>query len=108
MYNEYDMDLALTEYMDKIQLDYDSFNEHLERSGYPNPDPRLNIQIDRGSKFYKVVVNKSVHSFVCKKAHDKWQVGDILKAASWKAPAKNFVRGNVLTQKYTSLRWSGV
>jgi hypothetical protein len=108
MYKEYDMDMALTEYMDKIQLDYDKFNSNFDQTVYKNKMPRLNVTINTGSKFYKVVVNKSVHSFVCKKAHDKWQVGDILKAASWKAPAKNFVRGNVLTQEYTSLRWSGV
>jgi len=107
MYQEHDMDLALTEYMDKIQASYDKFNKPYEKSAYPNPNPQLNIRIDRGSKFYKVVVNNSVHSFVCRKAHDKWQVGDVLKAASWAAPAKNFVRGNVLTQTFNTLSWTG-
>lgn len=107
MYNEYDMDLALTEYMDAIQADYDKFSSKLYKSSN-NPSPRLNVTIKTGSKFYKVIVDGSVHSFVCKKAHDKWVVGDVLKAASWAQPAKNFIRGNVLTQQYINdIRWTG-
>ena len=100
MYSEHDMDLALTEYMDAIQADYSKFNG--------KADSALNITINRGSKFYKVVVGTGVHSFVCRKAHDQWKVGDVLKAASWAQPAKNFVRGNVLTQQYINpVRWTG-
>jgi hypothetical protein len=55
------------------------------------------------------VTGTSVHSFVCRKAHDNWKVGDVLKAASWAQPAKNFVRGNVLTQQYINpVRWTGI
>ena len=104
MYNEHDMDLALTEYMDAIQADYNRWNQNLEFK----PDA-LNVTINRGSKFYKVVVGTGVHSFVCRKAHDQWKVGDVLKAASWAQPAKNFVRGNVLTQTYLNpVRWAGI
>ena len=102
MYSEHDMDLALTEYMDAIQADYNKFNGTATL-------PALNITINRGSKFYKVVTGNSVHSFVCRKAHDQWKVGDVLKAASWAQPAKNFVRGNVLSQTYINpVRWSGI
>lgn len=101
MYNEHDMDLALTEYMDAIQTDYSKFGGKAYSA--------LNITINRGSKFYKVVVGTGVHSFVCRKAHNQWKVGDVLKAASWAQPAKNFVRGNVLTQTYLNpVRWSGI
>ena len=100
MYSEHDMDLALTEYMDAIQADYNKFGGKAYAA--------LNITINRGSKFYKVVTGNSVHSFVCRKAHDKWKVGDVLKAASWAQPAKNFVRGNVLSQTYINpVRWTG-
>jgi len=107
MYQEHDMDMALTEYMDKIQASYDKFNKPYEKSAYPNPNKQLNITFVRGSKFFKCVVNGSAHSFICRKAHDKWAVGDVLKAASWAAPAKNFARGNVLTQDYATLSWTG-
>jgi len=103
MYQEHDMDMALTEYMDAIQADYNRWSDNK----FATRDP-LNITIKTGSKFYKVVRGNSVHSFVCRKAHDKWKVGDILKAASWNAPAKNFVRGNVLTKKHDTLSWTGV
>jgi len=100
MYSENDIDLALTEYMNAIQADYSKFNGKAYAS--------LNITINRGSKFYKVVTGNSVHSFVCRKAHDQWKVGDVLKAASWAQPAKNFIRGNVLSQTYISpVRWTG-
>jgi hypothetical protein len=50
-----------------------------------------------------------VHSFICIKEHDGWKYGDILKAASWAQPAKNFVRGNVLdTDSYKNHRWVGL
>jgi hypothetical protein len=104
MYAEHDMDMALTEYMDLILADYARWSQNLEY----NAD-RLNVTINRGSKFYKVVVGTGVHSFVCRKAHDQWKVGDVLKAASWAQPAKNFVRGNVLSQSYINpVRWTGV
>ena len=103
MYQEHDMDMALTEYMDIIQADYNRWSDN--KFAVQN---RLNVAINTGSKFYKVVVGNSVHSFVCRKAHDKWKVGDVLKAASWAQPAKNFVRGNVLTQTYLNpVRWTG-
>lgn len=43
----------------------------------------------------------SVYCFVVKNEHDsKYNVGDILKPAGWKAPARNFIRGNVFTVDY--------
>lgn len=110
MYTEHDMDLALTEYMDAIQADYNKWSgncpKYFQRFGVTN---RLNVTTTRGSKFIKVIVDRGVHSFVCIKAHDQWKVGDVLKAASWAQPAKNFVRGNVLTQTYLNpVRWNGI
>ena len=113
MYQEHDMDLALTEYMDKIQASYNQFqNKTVKWVDSVNPTlqverKQLDITFVRGSKFYKCVVGNSAHSFICRKAHDKWRVGDVLKAASWAAPAKNFVRGNVLSQTYNNLSWTG-
>ena len=109
MYSEHDMDLALTEYMDAIQADYNRWKDdcpkYSQRFGTTD---RLIITTTRGSKFIKVIVDSSVHSFVCRKAHDNWKVGDVLKAASWAQPAKNFVRGNILTQTYLNpVRWTG-
>ena len=58
--------------------------------------------IDKGSKYLKIVsygdakgVNASVWGFI-NKGNKKFQVGDILKAKSWKSPALNSARGNIL------------
>lgn len=104
---EHDMDIALTMYADHIRGDYAKWSSNSEVSLYRD------ISFDRGRKFIKVVsvdeTQRSVHSFICIKAHDKWKVGDILKAATWAQPAKNFVRGNVLdVDSYKAVRWTGV
>ena len=106
MYAEHDMDMALTEYADHLKADYISWSNNNNFGMY-------DVTFNRGQKFIKVVMKNnpgslSAHSFVCIKAHDQWQVGDILKAASWAAPAKNFVRGNVLRQDLKNTRWAGV
>ena len=69
-------------------------NEH-----YETKFPRLNVpdvKVKEGGKFYKVYkdegeYHKSVWFFVSK------EDGLIWKAASWKAPARNFPRGNILS-----------
>jgi hypothetical protein len=55
------------------------------------------ISVDAGSKFYRIVstgaLQRSAYCFVNKTN------GDILKAASWKTPAKH-VRGNIFDANY--------
>lgn len=106
---EHDMDMALTAYMDYVIADFNK--------DWPNlPRTSANMEIHTGSKFYKIVnvennhgiFHRSVHSFVVRVSHGKFKAGDILKAASWAAPAKNFSRGNVLTGDMKRVRWSGV
>ena len=71
-------------------------NEH-----YETKFPRLNVpdvKVKEGGKFYKVYkdegeYHKSVWFFVSK------EDGLIWKPASWKSPAKNFPRGNILEDK---------
>ena len=62
-----------------------------------------------GSKYIKVTRSSnqtSVHSFIVKIHNDKkFKYGDILKAASWKTPARNFARGNVF-EEY-KVKWTG-
>lgn len=116
MYAEHDMDMALTEYADYLRADYSRWTTQPRVAAVRSADEagviRYDIEFKRGQKFIKVINkdstgSRSVHSFVCVKAHDKWAVGDILKAASWAAPAKNFRRGNVLQQDWSATRWTG-
>jgi len=43
------------------------------------------------------------------KTNKPFQVGDLLMAASYAAPAKNFARGNVFNDGWkTNVRWTGI
>lgn len=65
------------------------------------------VRIEEGSKYIKVITGTSVHSFIVKQDNGKFKTGDILKAASWSAPAKNFSRGNILNKNYGQISWTG-
>lgn len=71
-------------------------NEHYQKhfSGLDLPA----VRVSEGSKYYKVFksdggYSKSAWFFVSK------EDGLIWKPASWKAPARNFPRGNILEDK---------
>jgi hypothetical protein len=64
----------------------------------------FSVEFEPGSKFIRVVTqngsSRSSHSFLDAQ-------GNIWKAASWKAPAKNFIRGNIVTRDYSRIAWTG-
>jgi len=64
------------------------------------------LRYEIGSKYIKIISNSSAHSFIVKK-DGKFKQGDILKAASWSAPATNFIRGNILNNQYGVIAWTG-
>jgi hypothetical protein len=102
--------IALDEYADYLKADYNA-------RGYSRPDRQLTVEFDMGSKFIKVIIghtgdtSRSSHSFIVlgeyKTAKATFKHGDILKSASWRAPAKNFKRGNILDNEYGSISWCG-
>lgn len=65
-----------------------------EAYNFQAPEDRPNILVESGSKYFKLVADyghqRSVHSFVDR------VTGDVLKAASWKSPAKG-ARYNLVT-----------
>ena len=69
-------------------------------------------KILKGQKYIKVVAKNSVHSFIVKEdmftpdGQPKFKKGDVLKPASWRKPAMNQARGNVLVGNYP-VQWTG-
>ena len=67
----------------------------------------------KGRNYIKIISsrhggNRTVHSFIVLKPTKGYEIGDILKAASWAAPATNFKRGNVFeTASLPAIRWTG-
>ena len=70
------------------------------------------IEVLYGKKYIKIVTgkhggNRSVWGFIVNTDKDKkFEMGDILKAAGYNAPARNAARGNIIDGGYT-VRWTG-
>jgi len=71
-----------------------------------NKDDYQHLSVEFGSTYAKIVshtgycspserVARSVYGFIVLKDTKKFKTGDILKAATWKAPATNFARGHI-------------
>ena len=71
-------------------------------------DYNREISYSAGSKYVKIVTGSSVWGFVVRVHNEKkFRFGDILKPAGWKAPARNFSRGNVVDRDFRGVSWTG-
>ena len=73
------------------------------------------LEVTEGSRYWKIVstngsgTSRSVSGFIVKAGDKKFLEGDMLKAAGWAAPARNFARGNVLDgYRVDEVRWTGI
>jgi len=105
------MNNEIGNYLDHI---YNNFVQWFERADVNQEyakqrlaEFRANLRIEQGNKFIKVIHDNSVHSFIVIADDAKFKRGDILKAVSWRAPAKNFARGNILNNNYANVSWTG-
>ncbi len=84
-----------------VDADYTRFD-----NGHGGKGPTL--VLENGKRYVRIVSEsngqRSAFGFV------DTQTGDVLKASSWKAPAKNFARGNINDQNQGCgrIRWTGV
>lgn len=101
------------------ELDYaiGEYCRDLERKLYAQfPGSMTQFVYEAGKKYVKIISqdhyghhhSRSSHSYIVIGDQGKFKHGDILKSASWKAPAKNFARGNVLTGDYQHISPFGV
>lgn len=100
----------LTPYFDRIIADYKAFSVGWEKDnirGKMVEEFIAGLTYEVGNKYIKIITGSSVHSFIVRNKTDKFKPGDILKAASWKAPAKNFARGNIYDKTFDRVRWTG-
>lgn len=65
-----------------------------------------------GRKYAKIVPTENgktmgVWGFVQLADDKKFKAGDILMAAGWQGPARNFPRGNIVTEDFGGVTWCG-
>jgi hypothetical protein len=66
------------------------------------------LNFSEGKSYIRIMKETSVHSFIVKEDGPKFKKGDILKAASYSAPAKNFTRGNIFNpESFENVSWTG-
>jgi hypothetical protein len=101
MSNVYEnLDIGLQEYVKHLANDY-------AKNGYNNKQ----FYYEVGRKYVHIIMSdnqRSSHSWVMLEDDKKFKRGDILKSATWRGPARNFARGNVLTGEFKHIRWAGV
>ena len=101
--NGLSFDDAMETLLDNIQLDYAKLNMTHRTS--------LDLTLKPGRKFIKVVEGTRVWGFIAKVdgVHKGLPMlkGDILKAATWRAPAKHS-RGSIFdAEMHKSFSWTG-
>jgi hypothetical protein len=105
------MEKEIATLIEAINADYEKFmkpkDENDEVRINMNKQFRDSVSVEEGTKYIKIVKNDSVWGFIVKTDKDaKFKRGDILKAASWAAPARNHARGNILEGGYR-IYWTG-
>jgi len=98
-------------YLEHIRKDYVRFMDAMAASAEVRQrmidEFNTKLAVSEGKKYIKVLSNGAAHSFIVKADAGKFKAGDILKTASWAAPATNFARGNVLQGDWKRVHWTG-
>ena len=111
-------DSSVSTLLENIKVDYANWGSDIDKLDEPQKSIRLNmidkfnnsIEVRSGRKFDKVVTNGSVWGFIAKTdgvlKGIPYFVGDVFKAAGWRAPAKH-VRGSIFSNETNWFSWTG-
>lgn len=98
------MEKQLNILKDAIVADYARFTKKFQDPETQVANFANNVSFHHGRKYIRVETESSVWGFI-NLGNDKFQVGDLLKAAGRNAPATNKARGNIF-ETY-SVAWTG-
>ena len=116
--NKIKYDSSVNKLLENIKVNYAGWGSDIESLDEPSKSIRLkmidefnnSIEVRSGRKFDKVVSNGSVWGFVAKTngvlKGIPYFVGDVFKAAGWRAPAKH-VRGTIFSSETNWFSWTG-
>ena len=116
--NKIKYDSSVNKLLENIKVNYAGWGSDIDSLDEPSKSIRLkmidefnrNLDIRSGRKFDKVVSNGSVWGFVAKTngvlKGIPYFVGDVFKAAGWRAPAKH-VRGSIFSSETNWYSWTG-
>lgn len=103
----------IADYIDYVRNDYVEWCGRADITGKQLEE--TNWIAKEGRNYIKIIQcrneeERSVHSFIVKKATKKFVEGDVLMAAGWNAPATNFARATVFdTNSFEGrIRWAGI
>lgn len=96
------LDLSIQEYCLYLQSKWE---ERAARAKFTHVTRTYSYEI--GRKYAHIIQgdsnSRSSHSWVVIGSDNKFKLGDILKSASWKSPARNYERGNVITGDWNAI-----
>ena len=99
-------DSSISKLLENIKVDYSKFMSNPEMVENFNNG----VSVKPGRKFDKVMHGSSVWGFIAKTdgvlKDIPYFVGDVFKAASWRAPAKH-VRGSIFDTNTNWFHWTG-
>ena len=116
--NKIKYDSSVNKLLENIKVNYAGWGSDIESLDEPSKSIRLkmidefnnSINVRSGRKFDKVVSNGSVWGFIAKTdgvlKGIPYFVGDVFKAAGWRAPAKH-VRGSIFSSETNWFSWTG-
>ena len=92
----------------------ENFDEEDALKGCEDFNKGLNVT--EGSRYFRIISTTITGQlrccgFIVKEGHKKFKEGDLLRAASFNAPARNFARGNLydaVSLQTGHIRWTGI